>query len=284
MKSGTESPFESSLDALSDSVLNGVPKSLRESIRYSLLGGGKRIRPRLVLAVSETLGLSLSAEAKLAVAIEMIHAYTLIHDDLPAMDNDDLRRGKPTNHKVYGEATAILAGDSLALLAFDVLQPLRQELASDRVLEITRILLEAAGARGVIAGQAAETELANGKTKGDLEALFEIFRLKTGALFVAALAMPFAAAGKEASDRLNRLGETIGIAFQIADDLEDDFSKEKKNPVHIAAYLSANDARLKAEEMLSAAFFTYAEESPKTAVALQPFIDELLAKISGSAK
>jgi geranylgeranyl diphosphate synthase type II len=278
-----DSRFESALDTLSASVLGTAPTSLRESIRYSLLSGGKRFRPRMLIAVAKTLGLSSDAELRLAAAIEMIHAYTLIHDDLPAMDNDDFRRGKPTNHKVYGEATAILAGDSLALLSFDLLTPLRGEIPAENILEVTRILLEAAGARGVIAGQVAELELRAGKALRSEETLFEIFRLKTGALFRAALSVPFAAAGKTPPAILILLGETIGIAFQIADDLEDDFAAERGNPVHIAAYLTQNEARLKAEEMLSASFAAYADENAKVAGALRPFIDELLEKISESA-
>lgn len=279
------SDFESTMDLISEELLEGIPSALRESIRYSLLGGGKRIRPRLLAAVGSAVSLPSEVSLRLGCALEMIHAYTLVHDDLPAMDNDDVRRGKPTNHKVYGEATAILAGDSLALLAFDALLPLEKNLDSARTLKIIRILLEAAGARGVIAGQSFEIALPTLRSEDrSLDTLFEVFRLKTGALFRAALTLPLVASRAHADapllERMGRLGETLGIAFQIADDLEDDFTAEKNNPIHLAAYLSASEAKLKGEEMLSGALSAVETLDRGIATALAPFVNELIRKIS----
>ncbi|MBC7385760.1 MAG: polyprenyl synthetase family protein [Cryobacterium sp.] len=278
-----DSRFETALAELSKNTLTNVPAHLRESILYSLLSGGKRIRPRIVRAVSEVLGLSESVAMKLATAVEMVHAYTLVHDDLPAMDDDDTRRGKPTNHRAFGEATAILAGDSLALLAFDVLESLRGELNDGAALDTMRLLLDAAGARGVVAGQSSELDLMEGRSPKNLETLFEIFRLKTGALFRASIALPFAAAGRTLPERFGLLGETVGIAFQIADDLEDDFGAMRGNPAHVAAYLIPGEARLKAEEMLVGAMAASSESEPEITKALSYFVDELLRKVSESS-
>lgn len=285
----TNSDLETTLDRISDELLLGIPSALRESIRYSLLGGGKRIRPRLISAVGAALSLPPEVCSRLGCALEMVHAYTLVHDDLPAIDNDDVRRGRPTNHKVFGEATAILAGDALALLAFDALLPLEQSLDSARTLKLIRILLEAAGARGVIAGQSFELELPGLEPKEhSLETLFEVFRLKTGALFRAALTLPLVAsrgtgesmAESTLTERMARLGETLGIAFQIADDLEDDFSEEKGNPAHIAAFLTQAEARLKGEEMLAGALSAVESLDVGLAAAIAPFVNELIGKIS----
>lgn len=258
-------------------VLRGTSPRLEESVLYSLLGPGKRIRPRLVLAVAEALELDFSVAQSLATAIEMVHSYTLVHDDLPAMDDDDVRRGRPTNHKVYGEGLAVLAGDSLALLAPDLLLRLGDRLTAPRLIAVTSALLEAAGARGVIAGQAAEMDL--GATS-DLEGLFEIFRLKTGSLFRASLTMPAIAAGAEETliSALGRLGDDLGVAFQIADDLEDDFSVKRKDRAHIAYYSEVAAMKSEASRRL-----TLPSALPARVRAnLEPFLAELRAKIDRS--
>ena len=272
--------IEQAISDLASSVLHSVPKSLRDSILYSLLGGGKRIRPRMVITAGDAPALSRETSNRLATALEMIHTYTLIHDDLPAMDNDDYRRGKLTNHKVFGEARAVLAGDSLALAAFDLLTPLNS-------LESVQALLEAAGARGVIAGQVAEIELRESKSP-TLEELFEVFRLKTGALFKAALLLPVlnSSHSKDQAlrDAVSLLGDSFGIAFQIADDLEDDFAQKKSDAAHLAAYLSQADSRLKAEEILGASFAHIERIHPALAKALEPFMNELSQKIMGTSE
>lgn len=278
-----QSALELAIERHAREALHSVPTSLRDAILYSLLGSGKRIRPRIVVSVGDQLGLSRETSFRLGSALEMIHTYTLIHDDLPAMDNDDLRRGKPTNHKVYGEARAILAGDSLALLAFDLLTPLGS-------LPCIHALLEAAGARGVIGGQVAELELRTQATSAnppDLAALLEVFRLKTGALFKAALTLPALTAGNAPDSELiavlSRFGEAVGIVFQIADDLEDDFSEKQKDVAHIAAYLSLSDARLKAKHLLDDSYSALKTVNAPLAAALTPLLGELSGKIMGTA-
>jgi len=223
--------------------------TLKESMIYSLRAGGKRLRPVLVLAASEACKGKLDAALPCALALEMIHTFSLIHDDLPAMDNDDLRRGKPTNHKVFGEAVAILAGDALLSEAFSCLALLyhsgpvnagdclaslamthncchRDEPAGRRgdlpnVAEIIRDIADATGARGMTGGQVLDLD-GEGK-KVPLAELEEIHRLKTGALIRVSLTSGAKSAGasKEQVEALRFYGEKIGLAFQIADDILD---------------------------------------------------------------
>lgn len=263
-------------------VLTGAPERLEEAVLYGLLGPGKRIRPRLLLAVSDALDLDPHVALTLATAIEMTHAYTLVHDDLPAMDDDDFRRGRPTNHKVYGEGLAILAGDSLALLAPDLLLRLGDSLAPERIVAVTLALLEAAGPRGVVAGQAAEMGLIASAESADLTRLFEVFRLKTGALFRAALTLPAIAAGADAAtvEILGQLGDDLGIAFQIADDLEDDFSQRKFDRAHIASYAEPSSMRAEAVKKLRAPLGL----PPRISAGIEPFIAELRDKVTDAVK
>ncbi len=192
---------------------------LFDSMRYSVLSGGKRLRPALVLMVSKALGLSNESVLPAACAIEMIHTYSLIHDDLPAMDNDDLRRGKPTNHKVFGEATAILAGDALLTMAFQAMTDC--PLPDRSVIAMIRELAVASGASGMVGGQVADM-LEEGKPVEENRVLF-IHRHKTGALIRAAVLMPAHAAqvDDDTMQRLSTYGESIGLAFQIMDDVLD---------------------------------------------------------------
>jgi len=199
------------------------PVRLHESMRYSVLGGGKRIRPVLMLAACEAVGGDVRHALPAACAVEMIHAYSLIHDDLPAMDNDDLRRGRPTNHKVYGEATAILAGDGLLTEAFvllsrsDVLQGVA---AADR-LTIVSLLATHAGTRGMVGGQMVDMEVEGNPI--DLPMLEYIHTHKTGALIKAAIDIGGIIGGSssEHRDALQRYAAAVGLAFQIADDILD---------------------------------------------------------------
>jgi len=201
-----------------------VPPRLREAMRYALLAPGKRLRPALALWAAEACGGTWEAAAACAAAVEMIHAYSLVHDDLPAMDDDDLRRGRPTCHRAFDEATAILCGDALQPLAF-------QTLASGLPPEIAGvgcgILARAAGGGGLVGGQAddlaAEGGAVSGSPEARLEALERIHRRKTGALFSASLALGGLAGGGNAqfSAAIERYGRAFGLAFQIADDLLD---------------------------------------------------------------
>lgn len=206
----------------------GVPRALHESMAYSLYAGGKRLRPVLAVAGCEAVGGNPECVTPLACALEMIHTYSLIHDDLPAMDDDDLRRGRPTNHKVYGEAVAIIAGDSLLTEAFVWLAraygPLvrRGILGGALVLDVIAGLGEAAGMQGMAGGQVLDLEY-EGKPDITLSQLEELHRLKTGRLLQASVALGAQLAG--ASDTqiaaLADYGAAIGLAFQIADDILD---------------------------------------------------------------
>ncbi len=191
------------------------PAVQRESMCYSLLSGGKRVRPVLFYAALDALGIG-GEERELALALECVHTYSLIHDDLPAMDNDDYRRGRASNHKIYGEGQAILAGDGLLNLAFEL--ALGAAGRGPEHLEAARILAEAAGARGMVAGQCADL-LAEGKPCGE-EALRFIYAHKTGALLAAPVRMAAAIAGR--GEALTKFGEALGELFQLTDDLLDE--------------------------------------------------------------
>ncbi|WP_235206848.1 polyprenyl synthetase family protein [Paenibacillus tyrfis] len=207
-----------------------IPAPLRESMMYSLMAGGKRLRPILVLAAAESLGGSPEAAVPAALAVEMIHTYSLIHDDLPAMDNDDFRRGKPTNHKVYGEAMAILAGDALLTHAFySVVQSAKKHnIPADRVVDIVEELSRLSGAPGMVGGQAADMLGEQGVTK--LEELEYIHLHKTSDLIVFSLKAGGRIAGATETQlaALERFGTCIGLAFQIQDDVLDLIGDESK--------------------------------------------------------
>lgn len=194
--------------------------SLKESMLYSLEAGGKRVRPMLLLAVLDEFGVPLEKGLDAACALEYIHTYSLIHDDLPAMDNDDLRRGKPTNHIVYGEATAILAGDALLTEAFRLISSSNQYTDSQKVALIT-LLSEAAGAAGMVGGQLMDME-AEGKLV-KLEHLQKIHALKTGALlrFSIEAGALLANVQLEEKKELMTYAHALGILFQVQDDILD---------------------------------------------------------------
>ncbi|MFA5812334.1 MAG: polyprenyl synthetase family protein, partial [bacterium] len=207
--------------ALCRSIEDGsIPETLRKSMRYSLEAGGKRLRPILCFAGAEAVGGSADRVMPAAVALEMIHTFSLIHDDLPAMDDDSLRRGKPTNHKVFGEAIAILAGDGLLAEAFYVLSEAR---GMDPRLQVEAIaeIAYATGGRGMTGGQALDME-ATGKKIGEA-ALTSIHLYKTGALIKSSVTAgaKLCGATQEQLAPLGRYGEAIGLAFQITDDILD---------------------------------------------------------------
>lgn len=199
---------------------------LAESMRYSLLAGGKRIRPLLVLEFCRICGGEIEQALPFACAVEMLHTYSLIHDDLPCMDNDDLRRGRPTNHKVYGECTAVLAGDTLQAEAFGTI--LRSKLPAEHRARAAEILANAVGFDGMCGGQYLDM-LGEGHKLSEKE-LTEINSRKTGALLVAACQMGVAAAGgsSEQLDYAAQYGASIGMAFQIRDDMLDVLSTDEE--------------------------------------------------------
>ena len=203
-----------------------APATLHQAIRYAAMNGGKRIRPALVYATANAVGLELSKMDCVAGAIELMHCYSLIHDDLPAMDDDDLRRGRPTLHRTYDEATAILAGDAIQALAFSVLTNNRLGGPSDRLRpQLAHTLATAVGSLGMAGGQA--MDLAAVDQTISIETLEYIHRQKTGCLIRACVDMTqHCAASLSDSARKNLLqfGEHLGIAFQIRDDILDEIS------------------------------------------------------------
>jgi len=203
---------------------DGPEAHLQEAMRYSVIGGGgKRVRPILVYAAGEAQGTPLEQLDSLACAVEIIHAYSLIHDDLPAMDDDDLRRGRPTCHKAYDEATAILAGDALQALAFDILARDTQMKCSDKTrIEMIHLLATASGSIGMAGGQA--IDLAAVGKELSLEELENMHRLKTGALIRASVLLGAMCSEETTADTLRKLdtyAHCVGLAFQIHDDILD---------------------------------------------------------------
>lgn len=203
--------------------VKSFPPAVFEAMRYSLFAGGKRVRPILAIAAAEALGAKTAGLLPLASTLELIHTYSLVHDDLPAMDDDDFRRGRPTCHKVYGEAIAILAGDGLLTMAFEALSdPRRQKaLPAPRLLAITHEIATAAGVFGMVGGQVVDIHSEDKEI--DFPTLDYIHTHKTGALIRASVRVGalYAKAGEKRLKALTRYGEMAGLAFQIADDILD---------------------------------------------------------------
>lgn len=199
---------------------DGPETRVVEAMRYSLFAGGKRLRPILCLAASEAVGGNLKAAMPAGCALEMIHTYSLIHDDLPAMDDDDLRRGKPTNHKVFGEAIAVLAGDGLLTEAFVLLSDYNS-LLPERAVQVIGVIAEAASYRGMVGGQV--VDILSQNKRAELETVQQMHSRKTAALIAAATESgALSGKGSEAQvAALARYGRAIGLAFQIADDILD---------------------------------------------------------------
>jgi len=257
------------VDAALDALLPGeelYPPVIFQAARYSLMAGGKRLRPILCLAAAEAVGGKAEAVMTAACALELIHTYSLIHDDLPAMDDDDYRRGNPTSHKVFGEAIAILAGDALLTEAFHLLtrRDSLPDVPPERLLDVTREVSEAAGWFGMVAGQVLDVR-SEGQTV-DLETLQQIHRLKTGAMIRVSLRTGaiLSNAPSAALDALTDYGRQIGLAFQIADDIlnvEGDRillgkgtgSDAARGKVTFPALLGIEASRSRAEELISEA-------------------------------
>ncbi|MFP4120093.1 geranylgeranyl diphosphate synthase CrtE [Coleofasciculus sp.] len=208
--------------ALDHSLPLGYPEKIYEAMRYSLLAGGKRLRPILCLATCELMGGTIEMAMPTACALEMLHTMSLIHDDLPAMDNDDYRRGKLTNHKVYGEDMAILAGDGLLAYSFEYVATQTQKVPAERVLRVIARLGRTVGAAGLVGGQVVDLE-SEGKSDIQEETLHYIHTHKTGALLETCVVCGGILAGATDADieRLSRYAQNIGLAFQIIDDILD---------------------------------------------------------------
>lgn len=242
------------------------PEKIYEAMRYSLLAGGKRVRPILCLATCEMIGGTIEMAMPTACAVEMIHTMSLIHDDLPAMDNDDYRRGKLTNHKVYGEDVAILAGDGLLALAFEfVAIETPQSVKRELVLQVIARLGRALGAAGLVGGQVVDLE-SEGKSDISLETLNFIHQHKTAALLEACVVCGGIIAGASPEDvqRLTRYAQNIGLAFQIIDDILDITSTQeelgktagkdqKAQKVTYPSLWGLEESRSKAQELVKAA-------------------------------
>jgi farnesyl diphosphate synthase len=231
----TEAPVQASFDlrmwmderlvrverALEDWVGGDAPADLGVAMRYAVLDGGKRLRPMLVLAAAEAVGGRMEAALRAACAVELIHAYSLVHDDMPCMDNDVLRRGKPTVHVKFGEAGALLAGDALQALAFELLTPEGEGVPEAMQSRLCRLLAHAAGSAGMAGGQA--IDLASVGLKLNEDQLRHMHRLKTGALLQASVLMGAACGDLSPQARLAMAdyGAAIGLAFQVVDDILD---------------------------------------------------------------
>lgn len=207
-------------------VLNGElarPKRLIEAVRYSALGAGKRIRPFLLIETAKLFGVSSAGVLRAAAALEMIHCYSLIHDDLPAMDNDDLRRGKPTSHRAFDEATAILAGDALLTYAFDVLADEKTSLNASLRANLVLGLARASGLGGMVGGQMLDLQAESSPEPLSLAEIEQLQAMKTGALLVYAVDAGAMLGGCDEISRqkLREFARKLGVAFQIADDILD---------------------------------------------------------------
>lgn len=226
--------------ALDASLPMRYPEKIYESMRYSLLAGGKRLRPILCLATCEMMGGTIEMAMPTACAVEMIHTMSLIHDDLPAMDNDDYRRGKLTNHKVYGDDVAILAGDGLLAYAFEYTVTQTKGVAPELLLQVIARLGKAVGAEGLVGGQVVDLDC-EGKKDTSLETLNFIHRHKTAALLEACVVCGGILAGAANDDvqRLSRYSQNIGLAFQIIDDILDITSTQEELGKSIGKDLAA---------------------------------------------
>ena len=272
-----ETTFESTLKTYQHAVetyLNGCftdktqpQQTLFDAMRYSLLAGGKRIRPVLVLEFCRLCGGNWEKAMDFAAALEMIHTYSLIHDDLPCMDNDDYRRGRLTNHKVYGEAQAVLAGDGLLTAAFSTAAG--ADAPAETVVEIVRTLSRCAGELGMVGGQVLDME-GEGKTLTP-QGLLEIHSRKTGALIVAACTMGVIAAGGSAAQReaATRYADALGLAFQIRDDMLDAVGDAKK--LGKAVHMDGNKSTFVALYGLERCEAFLQEETEKALSALSAF-------------
>jgi len=208
--------------ALAEGIAQPSPADLGEAMRYAVLDGGKRLRPLLVLATTEAVGGDMAAALRAACAIELIHAYSLVHDDMPCMDNDVLRRGKPTVHVQFGEAQALLAGDALQTLAFELLTPLGGSVSPAVQAACVGLLARASGYQGMAGGQAIDlASVGHRLTEAQLR---QMHRLKTGALLLCSVQMGAAcgtAVSASAHAALQQFGEAMGLAFQVVDDILD---------------------------------------------------------------
>jgi len=275
-----------------------MPAGLREAMNYSLLAGGKRLRPALCLSGAGLFGLTATAALPFAAALECIHSYSLIHDDLPAMDDDDLRRGKPSNHKQFGEATAILAGDGLLTDAFFFMASVglpsgvRPELPAERTLRAIQAVALAAGSPGMVGGQYLDM-LYTATPQMTLEQLRKMQAAKTGALIAVSLLSGAILAGADAEDltRVENYGRCLGMAFQIVDDILDETGDEaalgkpvgsdaSRGKITYPSLLGLEQSRLLAEEAGARALEHIRDFSGEEALFLRDLVEYVLQRSS----
>ncbi len=260
-------------------ALEDIAPQLKAAMRHGALLGGKRVRPFLVYSVGHMFGIELEKLDACAAAIECIHAYSLIHDDLPSMDDDDLRRGQPTVHIAFDEATAILAGDALQTLAFEIITETVQGLSSEQHLAMVKSLAKASGYRGMCGGQA--IDLASTNKQIDLKTLTQLHNLKTGALISCAveLALIAANAPKDQQDAMMEFAYAVGLAFQVQDDILDIIatteelgkpqgSDTESNKSTFPQLLGLEEAKATAEQLIQEAL---------SALAKLPYNSQLIA-------
>ncbi len=285
------------IDKALDSFLpNAVkmPHTLHKAMRYSIFAGGKRIRPVLMLAACEAVNSDSEVAIPAACAMEMIHTYSLIHDDLPAMDDDDFRRGRPTSHKVFGEANAILAGDALLTEAFRLLSslPAGVEVSAEIQLRVTNIIARAAGSAGMVGGQLVDMESEGADSEIDLPTLEYIHTHKTGALIKASIEVGalLGGAGEPEFKALSRYGELAGLAFQIADDIldvvgdqdivgKDIGSDEARGKATYISLLGLSESRNRADELRTMALETI-DRLGKNAEPLRQIVNYIVERAS----
>jgi farnesyl diphosphate synthase len=271
---------------LSD-IQTTTPERLHQAMRHATLAGGKRLRPALVYLVGQMLGGALPHLDIPAVAVELIHCYSLVHDDLPAMDDDPLRRGQPTCHIAFDEATAILAGDALQSLAFELLATATEHYTPSQQLRMTGLLAKASGAAGMVGGQMLDLQAE--QVQITLPELHRIHQLKTGELLTVSIQLGAVAANcqdRMLFDRLTQIGQNIGIAFQIQDDLLDvtqsteilgktQGADQAANKTTYLSFMSIEQARQAMAQLINEAK-TLLEQLPYATDDLQCFIDYLI--------
>ncbi len=283
----SEFVIKSHIELIENRIMSFVPVAqteysvIEEAMRYSLESGGKRVRPVLALEFCRVLGGDVEKALPLAVAVEFIHTYSLIHDDLPCMDNDDFRRGKPASHKKYGEANALLAGDALLTHAFSSIAS--AELSAKQMIDAVRELSSYAGSNGMIGGQIIDLE---GENKSlDIESLFLMDKLKTSALITSACVLGCIAADKyEYIPSAVKFAENLGIAFQIIDDILDFLEGEDNSDIisgksTYVSLLGLDDARKQASAYTQKALDALGEIDGDTSV-LESFAQLLLNRQS----
>ncbi|HCY16309.1 MAG: polyprenyl synthetase [Curvibacter sp. GWA2_64_110] len=277
--------------ALSTWVAPDGPAGLGQAMRYAVLDGGKRLRPLLVLAAAEAVGGNMQAALRAACAVELIHAYSLVHDDMPCMDNDVLRRGKPTVHVQFGEASALLAGDALQALAFELLTPDDGSVPEPMQARLCRLLARAAGSAGMAGGQA--IDLASVGVKLNEAQLREMHRLKTGALLQGSVLMGATCGEVTAVEQqaLSNYGAAIGLAFQVVDDILDVTADsatlgktagkdaEQDKPTYVSI-LGLERSRVYAQELLAQALAALDASGLAETRALSALADMVVNRVS----